>query len=473
MTAAGTGQGFGAVSWWGFSPALDFQQKCLTVSMEHLNISENNIPDFNILMVGEGGDSRHLLKTISQARRWPCRRISFYVVENNLELIGRHLLFLALALEPPDKMGLQEKSELYLELHGNSLIRSQTAAYLQEKAQFLIKCITNLDYFQCRLPAVDVSALKFKERDQLEAIFKFWRNPDLKIFQMDKMWDLRNRQYLTASSSYRSLKGQQGNTQSCSTTGAKEIGDTEDECQQPKTACVKTVEELYWPNQAFVIGRNEYFKWREKGVAFEIREGIYDIPNKSIASGLLLRHKGEKIPARGYWGDIVTGPYIAFGIESEEKSLLETRNGIHVKSAQDISQYNITALFHELVNGSCYTLPSSPEHSSQANICEVIEEEEEGSSLNNMRENKEETQTEESQSQAKGGGSNSEYDFFPLDNVRVHFLPVNCIQDLHKKMKFERFFNVTYFSCSMVQHVTPKLKLISAPKATLIVELAR
>lgn len=35
--------------------------------------------------------------------------------------------------------------------------------------------------------------------------------------------------------------------------------------------------------------------------------------------------------ARGYWGDIATGPFVAFGIEADDESLLRTSNGQPVK----------------------------------------------------------------------------------------------------------------------------------------------
>ena len=38
-----------------------------------------------------------------------------------------------------------------------------------------------------------------------------------------------------------------------------------------------------------MITKHEYFRWRENGVAFEAREGIYDRPNKSMASGVILK----------------------------------------------------------------------------------------------------------------------------------------------------------------------------------------
>lgn len=41
--------------------------------------------------------------------------------------------------------------------------------------------------------------------------------------------------------------------------------------------------------------------------------------------------KGDKVAVRGYWGDIVSSPYLAFGIETDDKSLLKTQNGQHIK----------------------------------------------------------------------------------------------------------------------------------------------
>ncbi|KAF6079592.1 synaptotagmin 5 [Phyllostomus discolor] len=37
----------------------------------------------------------------------PCDQVQFYVLENNLEAVARHMLFFSLALEDPEKMGLQ------------------------------------------------------------------------------------------------------------------------------------------------------------------------------------------------------------------------------------------------------------------------------------------------------------------------------------------------------------------------------
>ncbi|XP_069763722.1 dynein axonemal assembly factor 3-like isoform X2 [Narcine bancroftii] len=433
MTACGTGEGFGAVTWWGFSPALDFQKKGLSASMKALCSNEDDVPELNILM--------------------------FYIVENNLELIGRHLLFLSIALEPPRTMGLQEKSELLLELFGNSLIRSQTAIYLQENANNFIHYITDLDYLHKKLPMVDMYNLKFKERDQLEAIFKFWRNPDPKMFQINKLWDLRNRQYL--GNRYDSKQG---------------VYDWD-------------LHMKLYDRGACVINNWQYYQWRDKGLAFEIREGLYDVPNKSLASGLLMNYKGEKIPARGYWGDIVTSPYIAFGIVSEEESLLKKANGMHVKTAQDISEYNVIALLHELVTKEKYVPLPSMERSTLSEITE--EEEDKAEMLNEASHahNKSalkseqpgiviEEQTLKPCKKIDGTGPDgsrctAKYDYLPLPDVKIHFLPLNSVTELHKKNNYRNLFNVMYFSCSMVHLLQPELKQIAAPQATLIVELPK
>lgn len=123
--------------------------------------------------------------------------------------------------------------------------------------------------------------------------------------------------------------------------------------------------------QAQVIHFHEFRRWRDTGVAFELRDlSAYHVPNRTMASGRLLSHvrvysqawfayfrylpvkvpqfgphlrshpfvclfffsqRGERVAARGYWGDIATGPFVAFGIEADDKSLLRTSNGQPVK----------------------------------------------------------------------------------------------------------------------------------------------
>ncbi|XP_013908757.1 PREDICTED: dynein assembly factor 3, axonemal isoform X2 [Thamnophis sirtalis] len=312
-------------------------------------------------------------------------------------------------------MGLQEKSETFLELMGNTHLRSQTAAYLQEKAALFIRYITDSDFQLANLPVLDFSALKFRERDQLEAIFQFWRNPDPQAFQIKQLWDLRLRQYL--GTRYDSRRG----------------------------VCDWDLTMKLHEHGATTINFHEFFHWRNTGMAFEMREAVYDVPNKTLASGRLMRHKGELMPARGYWGDITTGPYITFGVEAEDPSLLKTINGHPSKNAQEISLQNITALLYELRYHARYN-PSAPS--------------EEGK---------------DDDDDLQSGGDCTVLcatkGLPATEDVRVHFLPLDCLPELHHKAKYQQLFNLFFFSCGMVHYLKPNLSLVSAPKATLIVEL--
>ena len=39
----------------------------------------------------------------------------------------------------------------------------------------------------------------------------------------------------------------------------------------------------------------------------------------------------DKVARRGYWGDIVSSPYLSFGVESHNKELFTRHNGNHIK----------------------------------------------------------------------------------------------------------------------------------------------
>nr|XP_037851891.1 dynein assembly factor 3, axonemal-like isoform X1 [Chlorocebus sabaeus] len=105
-TPAGSGKGFGSVSWWGLSPALDLQAESPPVDPDFQADTVHSTPELDVLLLGSV-DGRHLLRTLSRAKLWPRRRFNFFVLENNLEAVARHMLIFSLALEDLEKMGLQ------------------------------------------------------------------------------------------------------------------------------------------------------------------------------------------------------------------------------------------------------------------------------------------------------------------------------------------------------------------------------
>lgn len=259
-------KGLGSITWWGFSPALNL--------LEHFHLMKDSsiLKEVNVLLVGSG-DIRHVLKTIAQKKRQLGSTsetvIHFYILENNLELYARALFLMALVLESPERMGLQEKTELFAEIFGNTLVREHTNSYIQHLSNEFVKMVTDFDYLNKRLPVFNLELLKYKERDMLEGVFKLWRKPEPKVFDIEQCWDLRVRQHL--GTRYDSSKGafDWDYSMKLSDRGAEIIGD------------------------------RLYQKWRKTGVAFELREGTYSAPNKTLASGMLFKVEGERVGRRG------------------------------------------------------------------------------------------------------------------------------------------------------------------------------
>ncbi|XP_048730996.1 dynein axonemal assembly factor 3-like [Ostrea edulis] len=430
--------GFGTITWWGFSPALDLQEKDLVVSLNEMEINEKENDELKILLVGSG-DLRHVLTSIARSYRYQRRKLHFYILENALELYARDMLFLALSLETPKRMGLQEKTELFLELFGNLLVRKQSCEYVEKMANEFIKMVTDEDYLAKKLPMLDLSQLKFKERDFLEGIFKFWRNPSLEIFDAEKHWDMRQRQYLG-----------------------------------PRYDCRLNAYDWDYHmklvnKEAEIIHKHEYKSWRNSGIAFEPREATYDIPNKTLASGVIVNQGGEKVLRRGYWGDILVSPYLAFGIQSEEKSFFKKSNNMYTKLSLHVAEYNILSLFHEIAHKEKYS-PAKTEEKSKtetespggATVTEITEEEEIS----------EQTASQENE-EPPSNPLEQPYECLPLEDVRITFLPLSSLPDLPKKTKYKNCFHTVYFANSLVHLLTPDVATIFRDSANVILETAR
>ncbi|XP_076115197.1 dynein axonemal assembly factor 3-like [Mytilus galloprovincialis] len=428
---------FGTITWWGFTPALDLQDTDTISALNNLKLDTDEGKDtLNILLIG-AGDIRHVLQTIARSYRHKKRKLHFYIIETQCELYCRDLLFMSLFLEPPNRMGLQEKTELFLELYGNLLVRQQSMEYVQKMSNEMIKMVTDFDYLEKKLPFIDLSQLKFKERDFMEGIFKFWRNPDPKLFDVEKMWDLRLQRDL----------------------GVRY--DTRDNVFDWDYH-MRLIE-----REGDIIHAREYKNWRKYGIAYEPRDGNYDVPNRTLASGVLVKHEGERFAKRGFWGDMLVSPYITFGIQSEDKTLFKKNNNMYAKLSWHVSEFNILSLLHEIINKEKYVPPQIEEakEKKSATITEITEEEE---NEEDIKEKSESTDTASQSNPAK-----DEYESLPLDDVKITFLPVMSVADLSRKSKYQKLFDIIYFSNSLVHLLTSDLTPIYADAATIIAESAR
>jgi dynein assembly factor 3 len=94
------------------------------------------------------------------------RPINVYMAEKQPEVLARHVLLLAIFFD--NDLGPRECTEMFLEVYGNSMLRKQTSAYVHAKVEELVSFLTNGTGLLAGL--IDVSSLKFKERDALEKV---------------------------------------------------------------------------------------------------------------------------------------------------------------------------------------------------------------------------------------------------------------------------------------------------------------
>lgn len=294
---------------WGISPALDLQQ-------EYLNDGDENAFELNFLVVG-GCDARHLIKTLAQAYRHTRRYMNLFVVEGCSELVTRQLLLLSLALEKTTRCGLLEKTRRFLEVYGNILLRPPTSRYVIAKAQQLVGMVTNPEFMNCLLPCVSIEQMKYRERDYMENLMNFWGTGNSNQFHACELWEHRIRHSLGVR--YDNRAG---------------VYDWDYHMRMKEIASAITFQ--------------EYKHFREHGVAFTWLETEVCRPNVSLAAGVY--KCGDRYLHRGYLGDMVTSPYIAYGLDCEDKDMLKSSHGVNYKRATDISERNVMRMLYELEN---------------------------------------------------------------------------------------------------------------------------
>ncbi|EGF76589.1 hypothetical protein BATDEDRAFT_28431 [Batrachochytrium dendrobatidis JAM81] len=339
---SGLMQGTGSVSLWGFSKALDFQdsngiftEKNTTLLDIKSAIADETEP-LDVLLIG-ASDPRHIIKTAGRAWKHSSRQIHFHVIEPQSSLLARHMLLLSILFDPLDDIGIQvskaivlglvnllvERAELFLECYGNLLIRKKTATWINAYTLPLIRAMTDGAGVLGKL--IDFSGLKFRERDDIEFVFKFWRD-QAKQFDAKSLWDIRLRRYYAARY----------------------------DCRENAIDWDYHMNIRQMDKTVSIIFKPEFLRWRLHGTAFEVRESTYECANRSMATVDVLKQDGVNVAKWGYFSDILFGPYLAFGIDTENKEMLVTNNDSHKHTSQEISEYNVRSLIHELKTGTLY-----------------------------------------------------------------------------------------------------------------------
>ena len=180
---------------------------------------------------------------------------------------------------------------------------------------------------------------------------------------------------------------------------------------------------------------------------------------------MVFKHEGASVLRRGYWGDVVVSPYLAYGIESEEQSFFKKSNNKFTQSSQEVSEYNVLSILHEIATGTKY-VPANPvekdDKQQTATLTEITEEDEE-----------EDENIQPTAPSSEANPLQKEYTAIPVENVKISFLPLASAAELHKKSKYQRLFNIAYFSNSMVHHLNKDISSTFANGAGVILETAK
>jgi len=269
--------------------------------------------------------------------------------------------------------------------------------------------------------------------------------------------------------------------------------------------------------RADMINQKEFTKWRKTGQAFEVRETLYDRPNRVTATVEGMKEDGLTVSKWGYFSDIVVGPFLAFGLDSENKEYLKTANDFHIKTSQDVSEYNLRSFIYELENKKLYI--ENNEKITEINEEESKEEEkteneeetnsdekgkskeeakddennkaEEGKVKEEEEENKKEKEennklTEDTKNTEASTSANTEdkkeddqpkkeRQLYPsiLDHSKLFLLPCEPTYTFSRKLsRFKQKFDKIYISNAMV-HRLKEYSTLLKPNGEMIVEMAK
>jgi Domain of unknown function (DUF4470)/Domain of unknown function (DUF4471) len=128
-------------------------------------------------------DPRHTLFTMCRAARHPLADtavVDFHVFEDTPECLARHILLVAILLDP--SLEPLSRSQIFLEVFGNAMLRESTAKYLCNLLQELEGLFEKTR-----------AALRYQEKDAITSAFAMMRKHA--SFDIAKAWDHRCRKW--------------------------------------------------------------------------------------------------------------------------------------------------------------------------------------------------------------------------------------------------------------------------------------
>jgi len=418
--------GVGGVRMWGFCPAIDLLE-AVPDGAAGAGGGDADAP-INICSL-MAGDISSCLKTMAQMRRRAAARpVNLYMVEKHPEVLARHILLLAIFFD--EDLGPRECTEIFLEVYGNAMLRKQTSTYVHNKVEELVSFLTNGTGVLAGL--IDVTSLKFKERDAIEKVFKTW----LEDVECDMLaWrEKRLRQYYEDRYDYR-----------------KNLIDWD------YSMSVKE-----W---AEIIHSKLFLWWRQEGTAFEVRDAKMPQPNRSLASYAEGREKGYSKLKRGYWGDVVQSPYWALGVQADEPRLFKKRSMQHVKTCQHVAEYNVYGMLHEIATGEKFKMPDADDEIYGRSFWSGLSHKDTTEKIEEIAE--EESESDRLDTLGSSGGRKAKV---PPPGFKIHLLQLEEVSQLYGKKKFGNLFHLMLISNQATHSLKADLNTLLTDNAAVVCE---
>lgn len=315
-------------------------------------------------------------------------------------------------------MNLQVRT--WMELYGNTLVKPSTNSYLMKKSAQLIDIITNTTTGQLCLPIVNFDGLKYKEKDSIENIFKYWKN-NIGL-NITAMWDMRVRNYLGVRYDHRN-----------------NLFDWDLHMR------------LHQIDGGKRITSQEYIYWRDTGVAYTFLETDCTEPNYTFA--LALSKDGDRVTTIDYFGDTINGPFPSFGLDCDDKDMLKMGNMHPLKRSADLTERNLMRMFYEIENQKPY------EHKGKTDNYGVIITELPKVKFQDLP-----------TTSSHGKVKSEHYPSINVNDVEIHFITQKAMTDYPARDRFKNFFDTMYCGHTYFEKITPQMASMVVDGGVVLIE---
>lgn len=414
--------------YWGLSEAQDLLHKYRKYNK---SINHGAVTELNILLYGSG-DIRHILQTVANQRidSSGCPvQLNFFVIDGCVDVVARNLLLLDIVLSKEESsMSLLGRTHLFMDIYGNSFIRPMSRDYQRNRAKIF------MDVFSCDpdaiadkfTPLIDLSGLKYKERDHLQDVLSMWHN-DHQPVHLKTKWNDQLRNYL--GQRYDSRRG---------------------------AFDWDLHMELKYRGGERVCNQ-EYLDFRETGIAFQFPEFEYSCENKTLVVCQRDKQSRKTFPLMT---DMHTGPYPSFGLKCDDEEMNKSDHGQNFYRSTDITERNLLKI---LYNIRCQENPSNQQlrkHKLGASRfvpgIQLITDKGEGAP----------------DTPPHKVTANQDTSWIELDNCKIHFLSPELIKKLSEnQVNYENFFDVAFIGAGCFQYVTSKFMNILRPNGIILFEM--